>query len=66
MSIFVLLFFMCLCNYPPFIFVFVHMHVTFCCFLCGLLAGSTADMDALWELYPRRLSEAGLTRHSGI
>lgn len=42
------------------------MHVTICCFLCGLLAGSTADMDTLWELYPRRLSEAGLTRYSGI
>lgn len=62
-----LLFFGFFCVHPPFLCVCGTCMLTICCFLCGLLAGSTADMlDTLWELYPRRLSEAGLTRHSGI
>lgn len=32
--------------------------------VCFEIVGSS--MDALWELHPRRLSEAGLSRHSGI
>lgn len=32
--------------------------------VCFEIVGNS--MDALWELHPRRLSEAGLSRHSGI
>lgn len=50
------LLFVCFC------FFFSVLYVLTCCYLVGSTASS---MDYLWDLHPRRLSEAGLSRHSG-
>lgn len=44
--------------------VYTFVHDAFC---VACIVGSTASsIEGLWELHPRRLSEAGLSRHSGI
>lgn len=52
--------------YALIFFLFLALFVL-CLLTCRYIVGSTASsMDYLWELHPRRLSEAGLSRHSGI
>lgn len=38
------------------------------CFTCRLntIGSPASSMDAFWDLHTRRLSEAGLSHHSGI